>query len=230
MSAVPATLALIALTVGAYALSLRARKQFPHPLTTPVLFSTAVVVIVMLVAHVSLKTYAPAKDAITFLLGPATVALAIPLYRNRAAFTRELVPALGGLIAGSFVTMLVALLSAHAFRLTGALQATLAVKSVTAAIAVDIARIVRGDPSLAAGFVVCTGMIGAAIGPFILDKTGVHAPIARGISLGAIAHGQGTAQAASESELSGAVAGVAMGLGAVLTSLAAPFVVPLIAR
>ncbi|MBV8601066.1 MAG: LrgB family protein, partial [Candidatus Eremiobacteraeota bacterium] len=202
----------------------------PHPLTTPVLFSTAIIVAVLLIAHVSLQTYAPAKDTIAFFLGPATVALALPLYRNRVAFTRELIPALGGLVAGGLLTMIVALVSARLFGLDHALQATFAVKSITAAVAVDVARIVHGDPSLAAGFVVCTGMIGAAIGPFILDKAGVRTPIARGISLGTISHGQGTAQAASESELSGAVAGVAMGLGAVLTSLAAPLVVPLIAR
>jgi len=98
----------------------------------------------------------------------------------------------GALAAGAIVC-------AHAFRLGQLLEATLAVKSTTTAIAIEVARIVHGDPALAAGFVVCTGTFGAAVGPWL-----------------------GTAQAATESELSGAVAGVSLGIGAILTSAFAP--------
>lgn len=218
------------LTLGAYRLSLAVRRRWAHPLTTPVLFSTAVVVACFLATGFDVRYYAPAQSLMTFLLGPATVALALPLYRNRAAFARELVPALAGLAGGVVATMAGAILCARAFALGPSLEATLAVKSATTAIAIDVARIVHGDPALAAGLVVSTGTFGAAVGPWLLDRMNVRSAIARGVAMGGIAHGIGTAQAAAESELAGAVAGVSLGLGAVLTAVAAPLLVTLLAR
>ena len=160
----------IAVTVGAYALSLAARRRYPSPLTTPVLFSTIVVIAVLLMAGVSFEDYRPAKEE---------------------------------------------------------LLSSIAIKSTTVPIAVEIARIVHGNPTLTAIFVVITGMIGASFGPWLMDRLDITHPVSRGLALGTISHGQGTAQAASESELSGAVAAVAMGLGAICTSLAAPWLIPL---
>ena len=214
----------IVLTIGAYRFSVALRRRWVHPLTTPVLFSTGIVAGMLLLVHVDVDAYGPAKDIMTFLLGPATVALAIPLYRNRAAFGRELVAALTGLVAGVAVTMVSAVACARAFGLDAQLQSTVAVKTATTAIAVEAARIVHGDPALAAGFVVCTGTFGAAVGPWLLDRARVRDPIARGVAFGGIAHGIGTAHAATESELSGAVAGVSLGIGAILTSVFAPLV------
>ncbi|MGC1577804.1 MAG: LrgB family protein [Beijerinckiaceae bacterium] len=217
----------IAVTVGAYALSLTARRRYPSPLTTPVLFSTIIVIAVLLMAGVSFEDYRPAKEIMTFLLGPATVALAIPLYKNRRAFFSQLVPASLGLLAGSLGTMIVAGLSARILGFSPELLSSIAIKSTTVPIAVEIARIVHGNPTLTAIFVVITGMIGASFGPWLMDRLDITHPASRGLALGTISHGQGTAQAASESELSGAVAAVAMGLGAICTSLTAPWLIPL---
>jgi len=219
----------IAVTVGAYALSLLARRRYPSPLTTPVLFSTIVIVAALLAAGISFSEYKPAKDIITFLLGPATVALAIPLYKNRQVFFRNLVPAGIGLLAGSLGTMVAAGLIARFFDFSPELIASIAIKSTTVPIAVEVAQIVHADPALTAIFVVITGMIGASFGPWLMDRSGIRHPVSRGLALGTISHGQGTAQAATETELSGAVAGVAMGVGALCTSLAAPWIVPLFA-
>ena len=178
-------------------------------------------------AGVSFEDYRPAKEIMTFLLGPATVALAIPLYKNRRAFFSQLVPASLGLLAGSLGTMIVAGLSARILGFSPELLSSIAIKSTTVPIAVEIARIVHGNPTLTAIFVVITGMIGASFGPWLMDRLDITHPVSRGLALGTISHGQGTAQAASESELSGAVAAVAMGLGAICTSLAAPWLIPL---
>jgi putative effector of murein hydrolase len=223
------TIGAIVLTIGAYRFSLALRKRWQHPLTTPVLFSTALVATAFVALRTDVRAYDQAKDAMTFLLGPATVALAIPLYRNRAVFQRELIAAVSGLVAGIVVTMTLAILCARALGLGSSLEATLAVKSATTAIAIEVARIVHGDPALAAGFVVCTGTFGAALGPWLLDRVRVRGEVARGVAFGSIAHGIGTAQAATESELSGAVAGISLGIGAVLTSVLAPVLVRLLA-
>jgi len=110
------------------------------------------------------------------------------------------------------------------------LTASISLKSTTAPIAIEIAKIVHADPALTAVFVVCTGMIGAAFGPWFLDRLRVVDPVARGAALGTIAHGQGTAQAAAESEVSGATAGLAIGLAGITTALLAPQLLPLVIR
>jgi predicted murein hydrolase (TIGR00659 family) len=214
----------IALTVGAYSLSLSARKRHPSPLTTPVVFSTPIVIAVLLATGIAFADYQPAKNIMTFLLGPATVALAIPLYKNRQTFFRNLVPAGAGLLAGSLGTMIAAGLIARKFGFTPELVSSITIKSATVPIAVEVAKIIHGNPTLTAALVVITGMIGASFGPWLMDRLAITNPISRGLALGTISHGQGTAQAATESELSGAIAAVAMGLGAVCTSLAAPWI------
>jgi predicted murein hydrolase (TIGR00659 family) len=218
----------IALTAGAYSLSLLTRKRYPSPLTTPVLFSTVIIIIVFSATGISFADYKLAKNIMTFLLGPATVALAVPLYKNRQTFFKNLIPAGAGLLAGSLGTMIAAGLVARIFRFTPELVSSIAIKSTTVPIAVEVAKIVHGNPTLTAVLVVITGMLGASFGPWLMDRLAITDPISRGLALGTVSHGQGTAQAATENELSGAIAGVAMGLSAVCTSLAAPWIVPLL--
>ena len=219
----------IAATGAAYAGSIALRKRYASPFTTPVLFSTVVVIAVLLATGMSFRQYGPAHDLITSLLGPATVALALPIYKNRQIFFKNLLPAGCGLIAGSLGTMVAAGVLARVFNFSANLVASISIKSATVPIAVEIAKVVHGTPALTAIFAVATGVTGAALGPWLLDRCRIGNPLARGLALGTISHGIGTAQAATESELAGAVAGVAMGLGAVCTALAAPLIVPLIA-
>jgi putative effector of murein hydrolase len=113
----------------------------------------------------------------TFLLGPATVALAIPLYKNRQTFFRNLVPAGAGLLAGSLGTMIAAGLVARIFRFTPELVSSIAIKSTTVPIAVEVAKIVHGNPTLTAALVVITGMIGASFGALMqLGSTSKRMP------------------------------------------------------
>jgi putative effector of murein hydrolase len=126
--------------------------------------------------------------------------------------------------------MIVAALIARACGLASVLSTSIALKSATVPIAVEIAKIVHGDPALVAVFAVSTGMMGAAIGPWFLDRLRVTDPVARGVAFGTISHGIGTAQAAAESEVSGAIAGAAIGIAGVMTALLAPEILPLLTR
>jgi len=219
-----------AVTIAAYRLSLFARKRWTSALTTPVLFSTAVVIAALLVTHASLSAYEPAKRIVSMFLGPATVALAIPLFKNRRQLGKEAGPIGAGLVAGSVSTMIVAVSLARAWGFAPVLASSIALKSATTPIAVEIAKIVHGDPALAAIFAVSTGMMGAAVRPWFLDRVRVTDPVARGLAYGTISHGIGTVQAAAESELSGAIAGAAIGLAGILTALVAPGILPLFIR
>lgn len=212
----------VVLTACAYALSRKLAKRHPSPLTTPVFFSTLLIIVVLYLAGLDYRDYQPAKEMMTLLLGPATVALAVPIYRNRGTLGSHLVPALSGVVVGSVATMAAVFALSAAFGFSSEIARSMSVKSVTAPIAIEVATILHGDPALAVGFVVVTGMIGTMIGPWLLTRTGVASPIARGLALGTISHGQGTAQALSEGSLQGAIAGIAMGASAVLTSFALP--------
>jgi putative effector of murein hydrolase len=218
----------VVVTLGAYVLSRMIGKRYPSPFTTPVFFSTPIVIATLLATGVSLEDYKPAKDLMVFLLGPATVALAVPLHKNWRTLAENALPALVGLGAGSLSTLLVAAGLAKVCGLSPVVIASIAIKSVTAPIAVELAPIVHGDPTLAAGFVIATGMIGVMLGPWLMNLIGIRAPLARGLALGTISHGQGTAQALREGELQGAVAGIAMALAAVLTSFVGPAALSLV--
>ncbi len=218
----------VGVTLGAYLLSRLVAKRHPSPFTTPVFFSTPIVIVTLLVTGVHLEDYKPAKELMVFLLGPATVALAIPLHKNWRTLIENALPALVGLAAGSISTLISAAGLAKLCGLSPVVIASIGIKSVTAPIAIELAPIVHGDPTLAAGFVIATGMIGVMLGPWLMNLVGIRAPLARGLALGTISHGQGTAQAVHEGELQGAAAGIAMGLAAVLTSFAGPFVLSLV--
>ena len=135
---------------------------------------------------VRVSDYEPAKQLMVFLLGPATVSLAVPLYKNRHALLRNAVPALTGLAVGSLATLLSALLVAKLLGLPEIIRVSLSIKSVTAPIAIELAPIVHADPTLTAAFVVVTGMIGAMLGPRLMSAAGVHDPLARGLALGTL--------------------------------------------
>jgi putative effector of murein hydrolase len=166
----------------------------------------------------------------TWLLGPATVALALPLYNNRRLLRQFALPLSLGLMAGTGTTMAVALWSGHAAGLEPTLLRSLAPKSVTAPIAIDIAALTGGDPALAVAFVVTTGMLGSMVGPLFLSRLGISHPVARGVALGTTAHGQGTAIALLEGETQGAMAGISMALAAVWTACIAPFCIPFLLK
>jgi predicted murein hydrolase (TIGR00659 family) len=219
---VASTLYGIAVTMGMYALSRRLSQRWPSPFTSPVFFTTAATILVFLLTRVQYSDYAWAQRILTILLGPATVALAIPLYKNRRLLVENLVPAITGLCAGALGTMITAVALAKALGLSRTILVSISIKSVTAPVAVEIARVIHGDPTLTAAFVIVTGMLGVMLGPWLLDRAGIRSPLARGLALGTISHGQGTAQAALEGELAGAIASIALGVAAVFTSFVAP--------
>lgn len=223
----PITLLSIVITIAAYMLSRVVAKKYPSPFTTPVFFSTTLIIIFLLVFGFDYGDYEVAKDIITFLLGPATVALAVPLYKNREVIMKNSIPACVGLIVGILATILSAILLAKVFQLSEVIIASVSIKSVTVPVAVEISPIIGGDPALTAAFVVATGTLGTMIGPWVLDKTSIRHPLSRGLSLGTVSHGIGTSQAAIEGELQGAVAAVAMGLTAIITAIIIPFILPI---
>ncbi|WP_046181365.1 LrgB family protein [Domibacillus tundrae] len=222
------TILYIALTVAVYLGARVISMRFPSPFTTPVFTSTAVVIAILLAFNVSYEAYTPAKDMMTFLLGPATVALAVPLYHNREVLLERLVPAVVGLVVGTMSTIASAVGLSAAFGLSETIQATAAVKAVTTPVAIEAALIIGGDPSLAAAFVMTAGIFGAVFGPFLLNVFHIKDPFSRGLGIGTVSHGIGTSQAVLEGPVQGAVSSAAMGVASIITSLVLPWFFPLL--
>lgn len=162
----------------------------------------------------------------TFLLGPATVALALPLYQNRDILRKSFIPIVVGIACGSVATLTTAVLLAKMNGLDSLIVTSIATKSITAPIAIDIALVTGGDPAIAVAFVVFTGTLGSMIGAGFLNLIKIDDPVARGLAMGVTAHGQGTATILGEGQTQGAMAGVAMALAAIFISLIAPFYIP----
>lgn len=219
----------IVLTVGVYALSRRAFLARGSALLSPVFLSTLVIIAVLNLCRMSFAHYQPAEEIMTVPLGPAVVALALPLYRQRHTVLRMLPAILAAVTSGSLVSLGVVVAVARAAGLDKVIVVSLAPKSVTAPVAVEIARIVGGDQALTAAFVIATGVLGSMLGPWFLSRIRVDDPVARGLAVGTVAHGQGTAMMLQEGETQGALSGVAMVLAAIFVSAIAPLVIPWLA-
>ncbi|MDI5892120.1 LrgB family protein [Halomonas rhizosphaerae] len=197
------------------------------PLLHPVTLSIIMLIALLLLVDMDYRTYFEGAQFIHFLLGPATVALAIPLYDHRERVRRLLWPLL--LACGAGIVTAVASTLGLAM-LLGARTETLlslAPRSVTSPIAMGIAEQIGGIPSLAAGLVLLTGSIGCALGPWIFRLLRIKDPVVQGFTLGLAAHGFGTAHAFARL---GAVAGAFSGLAMGLTGLLTAFLLPLITR
>lgn len=184
----------------------------------------ALVVAALAATGMSYETYARSTRGLQVLLGPATVALAVPLYENLGKVRRAMLPLLTALLAGSVTAAASAVLVAQAFDVPAETTASLVPKSVTMPIAMAIADGIGGLASLAATFVMLTGIIGAIAAPPLFKLLAIRDERARGVALGVAAHGIGMAQAFQSGPVTGTFAGVAMGLTGLLTALAVPLV------
>lgn len=219
----------IFLTLLAYraGLWLRARTH-GHPLAQPVLVAAALVIALLALLGVDYDTYMTGGSLIHLLLGPATVALAVPLHRQAHHLREMALPLAIALPAGALVSIGSAVLTVRALGGGEALQNTIAPKAATTPVAIAIAEGIGGVPALVAAFTMLAGVLGAVVGPWLLDRLGVRDRRVRGLAMGAASHGVGTSRSLHDHLTEGAFAGLAMGLTALLTSLLVPAVVALL--
>ncbi len=201
-----------------------ARLSGRNPLVNPVMISVAIVGTLLVTSGTRYPAYFAGAQFIHFLLGPATVALGVPLYRNRRLVARNLLPMAAALVAGAVVAMTSALGIAAILGAPHDVLASLAPKSVTAAVAMAVAERLGGQPSLTAALVIMTGIIGAVMVTPLMNALGIRNYAARGFAAGLAAHGIGTARAFTVDNVAGTFAGIAMGLNAVVTAVLAPMV------
>nr|WP_315596299.1 LrgB family protein [uncultured Cupriavidus sp.] len=210
-------------TLIAYVFAFRIyeRARF-SPLANPVMISVAILVTVLTVTGTPYKTYFDGAQFVHFLLGPATVALAVPLYTQLPKLRSNVLPLLIGLLAGSVAAVVSAVGIAYALGASPEVVRSLAPKSVTIPIAMGVSEKIGGLPSLTAVLVMATGIIGAISATGLLNLLGVRDYTVRGFATGVAAHGIGTARAFQVSQEAGAFSALGMGLNGVLTAILVP--------
>jgi predicted murein hydrolase (TIGR00659 family) len=201
-----------------------------HALANPVFHSMWIIGAFLVLTGTSYTTYFAGAQFVHFLLGPATVALAVPLYENRKAAAAAILPMLAALVVGSVTAIVSVVLLAEAAGLPRAVVLSLAPKSVTAGVAMGISESLHADPSLTAVAVILTGIMGAMIVTPLMSRMGIRDFRARGFAVGIAAHGIGTARAFQVDAVAGVFASIAMSLNALLTSFLVPLAATLLLR
>lgn len=218
------TVTLLAYQLGVWCFQRCGCSQLLNPVLTAVL----VLVLLLKLSATDYQTYFRGAQFIHFLLGPATVALAIPLYREIAVIRKSFMPIIVSLFAGSLAAILSAVGIARLLGGERILLLTLSPKSVTTPIAMGISEQIGGLPALTAVAVVLTGITGVVIGDLVLNRMKVHDETARGMAFGIASHGIGTAHAMHKSRVTGAFSALAMALNGLLTALLLPLLVSLL--
>jgi predicted murein hydrolase (TIGR00659 family) len=197
-----------------------------HPIANPVAIAVALIAVLLEATGTDYQTYFKGAQFVHFLLGPATVALAVPLYRNLEAVRQNLLPMAASLIVGAVVAVVSAVLIARALGAPHMVQVSIAPKSVTAAVAMAVSETLGGAPPLTAVLVIVTGILGAIVVTPMMNALKVNDWAARGFAVGLASHGIGTARAFSVHPVAGAFAGIAMGLNAIVTPALIPVILP----
>ncbi len=208
-----------ALTVGVYALAiaLHSRVKWAHPLFT----TCGTLVLVLRLLRVQPQQYQMGGDMISFFLGPATIALGVPMYKQASQLRKSLPVLTVGVIAGAVVGMVTAGVTAALLGASPQLVMSALPKSVTTPIAIEVSRQLHGVPEVSASMAVMAGIIGSLIGPLLLRHARISNHMAVGAAMGTSSHALGTARVLRDSEVQGSTASLAMAMAGITTALLA---------
>lgn len=216
-------------TLAVFWAARRLHQRIPHPCLAPLVVTPVLVGIAIVVAGVSYAEYFAGTGWLVWMLGPATVAFAVPIHEQRALIRGHWPVLLVAMLAGSLVAIASSWWLATQVGLDDPLRQSLLPRSISTPFAMEVARAIGGVPSLTALFVVITGLIAAGLGDALIAVTRTRSALARGAMFGIGGHAIGTARALQVGQGEGAVAGLAMVLTGLLNLMAAPFVAPLLA-
>ena len=218
---------LLALTFGVFAMFKGLQKKTGWVLLNPILFTIAALILFLKLSGISYETYNEAGELIAFWLKPAVVALGVPLYLQLEMIKKQWLPILLSQLVGCLVGVISVVLIAKGLGASPDVICSLAPKSVTTPIAMEVSNATGGIPSLTAAVVVMVGLFGAVFGFKVLDMGRVKSPIAQGLSMGTASHAIGTSAAMELSRKYGAYASLGLTFNGILTAILAPMVLRL---
>ncbi|ERK16134.1 CidA-associated membrane protein CidB [Pantoea sp. AS-PWVM4] len=212
----------LALTLLVYYLNKRLYQRWRTLLLMPLVMTPLVLVVLLLITHVSWKDYIAESHWLLWLLGPATLAFAVPVYENQEIIKRHWLSLSLGVATATLVSVCSSVWLARLLTLPESIQRSLAVRSITTPFALAAAKPIGGQPDLVALFVVITGVFGMAVGDFLFLRIAIKQGVAKGAGFGAASHGAGTARAYQIGQQEGVVSSLVMMLSGVVTVILAP--------
>ena len=219
---------LLALTFGVFAMAKWLQKRTGWILLNPILLTIALLILFLKLSGISYETYCEGGQLIEFWLKPAVVALGVPLYLQLEMIKKQLLPIFLSQLVGCLVGIVSVILIAKGLGATPDVICSLAPKSVTSPIAMEVSAATGGIPSLSAAVVIVVGLFGAVFGFKLLGIGQVKSPIAQGLSMGTASHAIGTSAAMEVSRKYGAYASLGLTLNGILTALLAPSILRLL--
>lgn len=211
------------LTLAAYEVGLLVRKKWKLAIFNPLLIAIVLVIVLLKICQVEYQSYQMGADYINYLLTPATVSLAIPLYQQLQILRQNLLAILMGILAGAVSGMVSVLGLSMLFGLTHQEYVTLLPKSITTAIGMGVSEELGGIVTITVAVIVLTGVFGNIVAEPVLKLFRIHHPVAKGIGIGTSAHALGTARAIEMGEIEGAMSGLSIVVSGVITVIAASF-------
>ncbi len=219
---------MLALTFGVFYAAKTLQRRLGWVLFNPILIAIAIIIVFLLAMDIPYETYHEGAKLIEFWLKPAVVALGVPLYLQLSSIKRQFLPILASQTMGCVAGIVSVVVIAKMLGASNAVIMSLASKSFTTPIAMEVTQALGGIPSLTAAIVVITGLIGAIIGFKTLSVGHVHNPMALGLSMGAASHALGTSAAMDRDQFMGAYASLGLTLNGILTAMLTPTVIDII--
>ena len=211
----------VVVSLGAYGLGCLLQRRFHLALLNPLLISIAATILILVVAHVDYDVYYDGAKYLSFLLTPATVCLAVPLYEKLELLKQNWKAILAGILSGVLTTLVSVLAMSVLFHLSHAEYVTLLPKSITTAIGMGVSQELGGYVTLTVAVIIITGILGNVLAPLVQKLFRIHDPIAKGIAIGSSAHALGTAKAMEMGEVEGAMSSLSIAVSGLLTVVGA---------
>ena len=216
------------LTLGMFFFARAVNKKAKREIFNPLLFASVTILLLLLAFSIPYEAYAKGADHIDMLLTPATICLAIPLYRQYTLLKENFSAVLAGVAAGVVAHMAACAILLVAFRMDAAQYATLLPKSITTAIGKSLSAEMGGYPAITMATIMLTGQFGAVAAPTLLKWFGVKHPLAQGLAIGTASHAAGTSRAVELGDVQGAASSLAIVVTGLLTVIAAPLMMALV--
>ena len=218
----------VALTIGTYLFGVWCQKKTRSPICNPILVAVVLVIGILLLTGFDVPTYQEGAKPITWLLTPATVSLALPLYEQLKTLKKNLPAILAGIAAGTVTSLLVVWLMCWLFSLDRSLTISLLPKSITTAMGMVLSEQNGGIPALTTVVIIVTGILGSLMGPALCKLLRLRDPISQGVALGTASHVVGTSKANELGEIQGAVSSLSLACAGILTAILFPIMLKLI--
>lgn len=216
------------ITLLTFEIGLWINKKTKLSFLNPLLISMGIIVFILFKFEIPLEDYNKGSQLFTFFLGPATIALAIPLYKNRKLLKTDGLPIIGGIAVGTTVGITSIILMSKAFGLDSQLGLSLVPKSITTPIGIEVSKQIGGLPQLTVAAIIITGITGAIIAEPFLKLLKIKDPVAKGIAIGTASHAVGTSKAIEMGEVEGSMSGLSIGIAGLLTVFIAPLLIAII--